>query len=81
MKKKWRALLQDYKRRDRGKTNAKSDFPGLLKQLRKRIGLYENNNLMKGFETCGIYLFMPNKVLKKLPDCKDNGIRVSIAQM
>ena len=65
LKRKWRKILKDWKLNNPGQTTlSKDSFPRLLKQLEECLN---QENLVSGFRTCGIYPMNPQELIKKLP--------------
>lgn len=65
----WRNILHNWKKTD-GRTQAsipKSIFPSLLKKLMNRIECNISDNILAGFQKCGISPIDRNKVLGRLP--------------
>lgn len=69
MKKKWRAILSDWKAKTAtsGATIPKEEFPGLLKQLVTDLHPNVTANIKSGFRACGIHPLDRQEVLKNLP--------------
>lgn len=75
LKKIWRPILTNFKMtHHRAGPVPKNQFPGLLNELYEKLD-FENKqkNMVKGFETTGIYPVNRDKILKKLPDAQSIG--------
>lgn len=69
MKKKWRAILDSWRRESRYPGSIpKEHFPILLNRLWVDISDTVSQNLISGFRTTGLYPCNPQEVLRKLPD-------------
>lgn len=70
MKKQWRAILLNYKNKNRGQSSLnKCHFPELLKTLIDAVDS-KPDNIKSAFKATGIYPLNPEMVLKRLPDFK-----------
>ena len=69
LKRNWRKILDEYKASGRktGSTLSKDRFPTLLRKLQDKVGLI-SENLISGFEKCGIHPINAQRVLSQLPD-------------
>lgn len=65
LKRKWRAVLLEWKQKNRGVV-PKSDFPKLLKKTLEALET-ASENLKAGFAACGICPLNRQKVLQRLP--------------
>lgn len=65
LKKKWRAVLTQWKAKNRGVV-PKTEFPSLIHKLLQAMQPTMSQNIKSGFESCGIIPFNPDKVKNKL---------------
>lgn len=73
MKRKWRAVLDNWRKESRRKgTIPKEQFPVLLNKLWGSVSTTAKANLISGFRTTGICPFSPDTILSKLPDFHDS---------
>ena len=70
MKRAWRKILKEWKLTAHGRRNKviqKCDFPNLLNKLWRKLFETGGQNLVAGFEACGIYPTDVSHLLKRLP--------------
>ena len=73
MKRIWRRVLANWRLTASGmrfKTLRKCDFPRLLKLLMTEVSITGAQNLISGFEKCGIHPINVEKILERLPGYK-----------
>jgi len=69
LKKAWRSVLGDWKKKNRGVV-PKSEFPGLLKKAIEQAGGLKSVNVVAGFRAAGIFPFDPQQVQKRVPSAE-----------
>lgn len=67
----WRSVLDTWKKSNRG-VLPKSEFPRLLKDTFKKVGVQSASNIIAGFKKTGIVPLNPNKVLTLIPNTAEN---------
>jgi len=73
MKKQWRNLLLEWKSQKQSTvTLPKEKFPGLLKQLMKKLQENQKENLISGFKKCGIVPVSAEAIKSRLPSQDSN---------
>ena len=80
LKRSWRKIPDEYKASGRktGSTLSKDRFPTLLRKLQDKVGLI-SENLISGFNKCGIHPINAQRVLSQLPDGEPEDLNDSVS--
>lgn len=73
MKKRWRKLLTDWKRKEKGSSTIPKDvFPKQLKKLHESLHEKKKDNLINGFRKTGIFPLSKDAIIDRLPQKRDD---------